>query len=60
MQLTKTGRTLIVTTHDDDFAREFASRVIILAEGEVVEEGKPNEVLVNPKHPATRRLLQHE
>ena len=55
--LTKSGRTLIVTTHDDDFAREFASRVIILAEGEVVEEGDAREVLTHPKHPATRALL---
>jgi ABC-type polar amino acid transport system ATPase subunit len=57
VQLTRSGRTLIVTTHDDDFAREFASRVIILAEGEVVEEGPAREVLTNPKHPATRALL---
>ena len=57
VQLTKTGRTLIVTTHDDDFAREFASRVIILAEGDVVEEGDAREVLTHPKHPATRALL---
>ncbi|HKO57090.1 MAG TPA: ATP-binding cassette domain-containing protein [Thermoanaerobaculia bacterium] len=59
-QLTSGGRTLIVTTHDDDFARDFATRVIILADGEVVEEGLPGEVLVSPQHPATRRLLQHE
>lgn len=59
-QLTSGGRTLIVTTHDDDFARDFATRVIILADGEVVEEGLPRQVLVNPQHPATRRLLQHE
>lgn len=58
VDLTRGGRTLIVTTHDDDFARDFASRVIILAEGEVVEEGKPREVLTNPQHPATRALLQ--
>jgi ABC-type polar amino acid transport system ATPase subunit len=56
--LTRGGRTLIVTTHDDDFARDFATRVIILAEGEVVEEGNPKQVLTNPQHPATRALLQ--
>ncbi len=59
VELTRGGRTLVVTTHDDDFARDFASRVIILAEGEVVEEGDPREVLSHPKHPATRALLQH-
>ncbi|HVR41321.1 MAG TPA: ATP-binding cassette domain-containing protein, partial [Thermoanaerobaculia bacterium] len=37
-ELVKDGRTLIVTTHDDDFVRDYASRVVILAEGEVVEE----------------------
>jgi ABC-type polar amino acid transport system ATPase subunit len=60
VELTRGGRTLIVTTHDDDFARDFASRVVILAEGEVVEEGDPKEVLSNPQHAATRALLQHD
>lgn len=59
-QLTAEGRTLVVTTHDDDFAREFATRVVILAEGEVAEEGDAREVLTRPKHPATRAFLQHE
>jgi ABC-type polar amino acid transport system ATPase subunit len=58
VKLTKDGRTLLVTTHDDDFAREFATRVIILAEGEIVEHGDPKEVLTNPQHPATKALLQ--
>jgi ABC-type polar amino acid transport system ATPase subunit len=58
VQLTTTGRTLVVTTHDDDFARDFATRVVILADGEVVEEGDPREVLTHPKHEATKRLLQ--
>jgi ABC-type polar amino acid transport system ATPase subunit len=56
--LTAAGRTLVVTTHDDDFARDFATRVIVLADGEVVEEGDPREVLTNPQHAATKRLLQ--
>ncbi len=59
-QLTAGGRTLVVTTHDDDFAREFANRAIILAEGEVVEEGAAREVLTNPRHAATRAFLQLE
>ena len=58
VELTRGGRTLIVTTHDDDFAKDFASRVIILADGEVVEEGNAREVLTNPRHAATKRLLQ--
>jgi ABC-type polar amino acid transport system ATPase subunit len=57
-ELVSEGRTLIVTTHDDDFARDYADRVIILANGEVVEEGDPKIVLTNPQHPATKALLQ--
>ena len=56
-KLTRDGRTLIVTTHDDDFAREFADRVVVLAEGQVVERGVARDVLTNPQHPATRALL---
>jgi ABC-type polar amino acid transport system ATPase subunit len=56
--LTASGRTLIVTTHDDDFARDFSDRVVILADGRVVEQGDPREVLTNPQHPATQELLQ--
>jgi polar amino acid transport system ATP-binding protein len=59
VKLTAGGRTLVITTHDDDFARAFATRVVILADGEVVEEGSPREVLTAPKHPATRALLAH-
>ena len=52
------GRTLLVTTHDDDFVREFATTVAILADGVVVESGDPRAVLSSPSHPATERLLQ--
>ncbi len=58
VQLAKEGRTLVLSTHDDDFAREFANRVVVLADGEVVEEGPAREVLTNPRHPATRQLLE--
>jgi ABC-type polar amino acid transport system ATPase subunit len=57
-RLTEAGRTLLVTTHDDDFVREFATTVAILADGIVVESGPPTRVLSIPSHPATERLLQ--
>ena len=57
--LISSGHTLLITTHDDDFARDFADRVVILAEGEAVEEGPARDVLLNPKHAATRALLAH-
>ncbi len=52
------GRTLVLATHDEDLVRDFATRVVILADGAVVEEGPPARVLTNPQHPATRFLLQ--
>ncbi len=56
--LTAKGRTLIAVSHDDDFVREFATRLVVMDDGAVVEVGNPREVLANPQHPATRRLLQ--
>ncbi len=58
--LAATGRTLVMTSHDDDFVRDYATHVIILAGGCVVEEGHPRGVLEDPHHPATRELLQME
>jgi polar amino acid transport system ATP-binding protein len=58
--LTRAGRTLLLATHDDDFALDFATRVAILADGVVVEEGPPERVLRRPSHPATRALLQSQ
>ena len=40
-QLAQSGRALVMTSHDDDFVRDFATRVVVLADGEVVEEGDP-------------------
>jgi ABC-type polar amino acid transport system ATPase subunit len=56
--LTSQGRTLLLATHDVDFAREYATRVLVLAGGTIVEDGPPGEVLVQPRHPATVQLLQ--
>jgi ABC-type polar amino acid transport system ATPase subunit len=59
-QLAEDGRTLVMTSHDDEFVREFATRVIVLAGGSVVEEGAAAALLSNPQHAATRALLQVE
>jgi ABC-type polar amino acid transport system ATPase subunit len=57
-RLAADGRTLLVTTHDVEFVRSVATRVVVLSDGTVVEEGSPADVLSNPSHPATRHLLQ--
>ncbi len=54
----QTGITMIVVTHEIAFAREVASRVVFMEGGVVVEEGIPEEILVNPKEPRTQQFLK--
>jgi ABC-type polar amino acid transport system ATPase subunit len=58
--LAASGRTLLLTSHDDDFVRDFATRVVVLANGRVVEQGDPHRVFDAAEHEETRRLLQIE
>lgn len=51
------GRGLLLATHDVEFARAFADRVVVLHRGRIVEEGRAAEVLASPSHQATRELL---
>jgi ABC-type histidine transport system ATPase subunit len=48
------GRTSVIVTHELDFAREVATKIVFMDEGHVAEEGPPEEVLANPK---TERAL---
>ena len=50
--------TMIVVTHEMGFAREVATRVIFMDGGVIVEEGTPEEVLVNPKNERTVQFLE--
>jgi ABC-type polar amino acid transport system ATPase subunit len=59
-RLAQAGRTLILTSHDDDFVRVVATKLLVLAEGVVVESGDPATVLAAPAHEATRQLLRQE
>src|SRR5690606_444641 len=45
------GMTMVVVTHEMGFAREVASRVLFMADGNIVEDDTPDEVFGNPKHP---------
>ncbi len=55
--LAEQGLTMIVVTHEISFAREAADRVIFMDEGAVVEQGRPDDVLVTPQHPRTQAFL---
>lgn len=50
--------TMVVVTHEIDFARAVSDRVIFMDEGMVVEEGKPEDVINNPKNDRTKSFLQ--
>ena len=52
------GITMIIVTHEIDFAREVATEVIFMADGVIVEQGSPKEVLVHPKHERTKQFLK--
>ncbi len=57
-RLASAGRAILVTSHDAEFVRDHATRVLILANGAIVEEGDPRGVFEAPAHAATRALLQ--
>lgn len=56
-QLAQEGMTMVVVTHEMQFAREVASRVIFLNKGKVEEEGNPREVLANPQSERLQSFL---
>lgn len=56
-QLAEDGMTMIVVTHEMGFAREVASRVIFMADGQIQEQGAPEEIFTAPKNPRLRDFL---
>jgi polar amino acid transport system ATP-binding protein len=56
-ELAHKGMTMCIVTHEMEFAREVASRVLFLDGGKIVEEGPPEQVLENPRHERTREFL---
>ncbi|MGY4489395.1 polar amino acid transport system ATP-binding protein [Bradyrhizobium sp. LM3.2] len=55
--LARTGMTMIVVTHELGFAREVASRVMFMDQGQVVESGPPTQVLNSPTHARTMNFI---
>ncbi|HTE46049.1 MAG TPA: ATP-binding cassette domain-containing protein [Gemmatimonadaceae bacterium] len=56
--LANDGRGLLIATHDVDFARSYADRVIVLHQGQIAEQGMATTVLSSPATDATRELLR--
>ncbi|WP_068787104.1 amino acid ABC transporter ATP-binding protein [Paenibacillus phocaensis] len=57
-QLAEERMTMIVVTHEMGFAREVADRVIFMADGEIIESGRPEQLFGAPQHERTRSFLQ--
>src|SRR5579862_8414933 len=57
-ELASDGMTMIVVTHEMGFAREVAHRVVVLDQGELIEQGPPEQIFTAPEHPRTRAFLR--
>jgi len=55
--LAKEGMTMAIVTHEMEFARKVADRVIFMDGGVIVEEGKPEDIFTNSQHPRTKQFL---
>ena len=57
-ELAQEGLTMIVVTHEMEFARDVSNRVIFMDKGVIAEEGKPEDLFTNPKEERTKEFLQ--
>jgi polar amino acid transport system ATP-binding protein len=56
-QIAQRGTTMVVVTHEMQFARDIADRIVVMDQGLIVEEGPPEVIFTNPQHVKTRALL---
>lgn len=56
-ELAASGMTMVVVTHEMGFARDVADRVVFMADGLIVEEGKPEDIFTSPKEKRTQEFL---
>ncbi len=56
--LARSGMTMVVVTHEMQFAREVGDRVVFMDEGRIVEQGAPSDLLDRPREERTRRFLR--
>lgn len=56
-ELARGGMTMIVVTHEMQFARDVADRLVVMADGRIIEDGDPASIMTDPAHERTRRFL---
>jgi len=52
------GRTMVVVTHEMQFARDVSDRVVFISDGVIVEQGDPEEIFKQPRHERTQQFLE--
>jgi len=57
-ELAEGGMTMLIATHEMGFARDIASRVCFLDDGQILEQGSPQQIFANPKEPRTQQFLE--
>jgi polar amino acid transport system ATP-binding protein len=57
-ELADEGMTMIIVTHEMHFAQDVSDRVIVMADGRIIEQGPPSQVLVAPDNERTKRFLR--
>ena len=56
--LVKTGMTCVIVTHEMGFAREVSDRILFIADGNILEQGTPEQMFNNPTHPRLQDFLK--
>ena len=57
-ELSQTGLTMIIVTHEMEFARDVSDRVIFMDQGVIAEQGSPEQIFENPKEERTKEFLK--
>jgi polar amino acid transport system ATP-binding protein len=57
-ELAAAGMTMVIATHEMGFAKDIADRVCFLDAGRILEDGPPDRIFADPRHPRTQQFLQ--
>jgi len=57
-ELADEGMTMLVVTHEMEFAREVSDQLVVMADCHIIEQGDPKEIMKDPQHPRTRQFLR--
>lgn len=57
LQLKREGMTMVMATHEMQFARQAADKICFLKDGKIIEEGPPDQIFDAPKHAVTKEFL---